>query len=54
MGDGKNSLFWKDCWLNGKSLANNFLELYNICNDKFVSIHEAHEKKLRLEFHEKF
>ena len=39
--DGSQVRFWEDAWLDGSSLKDQYLALYNIARKKFISISEA-------------
>jgi len=38
IGNGKKTMFWLDCWLNNHCLAEHFPTLFQLSNDKVVSI----------------
>jgi hypothetical protein len=38
VGNGMNTRFWEDIWLGNKSLAKEYLSLYNIVNHKNVKV----------------
>lgn len=39
--DKKESLFWEDRWLEGRSLKNLYPDLYKIARDKKISVRDA-------------
>jgi hypothetical protein len=38
IGDGSNTMFWEDIWLDDTSLAQQYSSLYNILQQKNVTI----------------
>ena len=38
MGDGNNALFWKDPWLGGSSFDISFSRLFELTNNKLITV----------------
>jgi hypothetical protein len=39
--DGKKTLLWKDIWLYGKPLSSLFPDLFKICDNPDITIHQV-------------
>jgi len=48
--NGKNTLFWEDCWLTDKPICKEHTVLYDMCNGKLISVHEVLRKNGHLSF----
>nr|GEU89024.1 hypothetical protein [Tanacetum cinerariifolium] len=40
LGNGENTSFWEDCWIEGDSLRNHFPRLYNLESCKWITVGE--------------
>ena len=48
--NGKNTLFWKDSWLYEKPLCVLYSDLFKICEQPNVTVHQAHNDTQRISF----
>jgi len=48
--NGKNTLFWEDCWINEKPICKEHPVLFDLCNDKLISVHKVLQNNGRLSF----
>jgi len=48
--NGKNTLFWEDSWLNNQPLCIRAPFLYDLCNEKFITVHQVLHKNGQLDF----
>ena len=48
--NGLSTLFWEDPWIKDKPLCILFRVLYDLCLDKFVSVHQFLSRSAQLQF----
>jgi hypothetical protein len=48
--NGQSTLFWEEPWLKDKPLCSLFPVLYDLCADKFISVHLFMLKNAQLQF----
>jgi len=48
--NGLSTLFWEDPWIKDKPLCILFRVLYDLCLDKFVSVHQFLSRRAQLQF----
>ena len=48
--NGKNTLFQEDCWINEKPICKEHPVLFDLCNDKLISVHKVLQNNDHLSF----